>query len=91
MGVAVKLVGAGKPDAKLGETQFAVVAAFLDANIANVGHRHAEFPGVGVLAIIVVVVLVVEQVDCGGELVAAIESHSCGIDTDGRHVAAYRP
>ena len=66
-----------------------VVASFIVAHIADIGDGETH-PVAPVSAVIIGgAVVVVEEVERGGELVAAVEAHARGVDADGGHVAAH--
>ena len=85
----VVVVGAGEADAKLGETQGAVVAPFFGADVAHIGNRETEAVAALGCAVIVGGKVVVHQIERSGEFVAAINAHSCRIDADSGHVTAH--
>ena len=87
--VDIVVVGAGEPDAKLGEAQSAVVASLFRADVAEVGDGEPHLVGSVARAIIGGVVVVVRQVEGGGELVAAVNAHAGRVDVDGGHVATH--
>ena len=85
--VDVVVVGAGEADAELGETQFAVVASLLRADIAEVRDGKSRFVGSIACAIIRGVLEVVRQAESGSELVATIDAQAGRVDADRCHVA----
>ena len=85
----VVIVQSGESDAELGETQRAVVAPWFGADPSEVGNRKAHLVGSVIRSVIGRAVIVVEQVEGGGEFVVAVDAHTCRVDADRGHVATY--